>query len=38
LGDYASFYLSMLNRVDPTLVDARDFIKQYLTRSTISSD
>jgi glucose/mannose-6-phosphate isomerase len=38
LGDYASFYLSMLNRVDPTRVDAIDFIKQYLTRSTISSD
>jgi len=38
LGDYASFYLSMLNRVDPTHVDAIDFIKQYLTRSTISSD
>ena len=38
LGDYTSFYLSMLNRVDPTHVDAIDFIKQYLTRSTISSD
>jgi len=38
LGDYASFYLSMLNEVDPTHVDAIDFIKQYLTRSTISSD
>ena len=38
LGDYASFYLSMLNEVDPTHVDAIDFIKQYLTQSTISSD
>ncbi len=38
LGDYASFYLSMLNRVDPTRVDAIDFIKQYLTQSPISGD
>jgi len=38
LGDYASFYLSMLNRVDPTHVDAINFVKQYLTHSTISSD
>ena len=38
LGDYASFYLSMLNEVDPTSTDAIDFIKQYLTKSTISSD
>jgi glucose/mannose-6-phosphate isomerase len=38
LGDYTSFYLSMLNRVDPTRVDAIDFIKQYLTRPTTSSD
>jgi glucose/mannose-6-phosphate isomerase len=38
LGEYTSFYLSMLNRVDPTHVDAIDFIKQYLTRSSISND
>jgi len=38
LGDYSSFYLSMLNEVDPTSIDAINFIKQYLTRSTISSD
>jgi len=38
LGDYSSFYLAMLNRVDPTHIDAINFIKQYLTRSNISSD
>ena len=38
LGDYVSFYLAMLNRVDPTSVHAIDFVKQYLARSTISSD
>jgi glucose/mannose-6-phosphate isomerase len=38
LGEYASFYLSMLNAVDPTSTDAIDFIKQYLTRSGISND
>jgi glucose/mannose-6-phosphate isomerase len=30
LGDYASFYLSMLNEVDPTSTDAIDFVKQRL--------
>jgi len=35
LGDYSSFYLAMLNEVDPTSIDAINFIKQYLTRSTI---
>jgi glucose/mannose-6-phosphate isomerase len=38
LGDYASFYLSMLNEVDPTSTDAINFVKQYLARSAISSD
>jgi glucose/mannose-6-phosphate isomerase len=38
LGDYSSFYLAMLNRVDPTHIDAIDFIKQYLTRSNIPGD
>jgi len=38
LGDYCSFYLAMLNRVDPTSTDAINFIKQYLARSAISSD
>lgn len=38
LGDYSSFYLAMLNRVDPTHIDAINFIKQYLARSVISSD
>jgi glucose/mannose-6-phosphate isomerase len=38
LGDYASFYLSMLNEVDPTSTDAISLVKQYLARSPISSD
>ena len=38
LGDYSSFYLAMLNRVDPTHIDAINFIKQYLTRSNIPGD
>jgi glucose/mannose-6-phosphate isomerase len=38
LGDYASFYLSMLNEIDPTFTDAIDFVKQSLTQSPISSD
>jgi len=38
LGDYASFYLSMLNEVDPTSTDAINFVKQSLVRSPISGD
>jgi len=38
LGEYASFYLSMLNEVDPTSTNAIDFIKQCLAESTISGD
>jgi glucose/mannose-6-phosphate isomerase len=38
LGDYSSFYLAMLNEVDPTWIDAIDFVKQYLARSAPSSD
>jgi glucose/mannose-6-phosphate isomerase len=38
LGDYASFYLAMLNEVDPISIDAINFVKQYLARSTISND
>lgn len=38
LGDYSSFYLAMLNEVDPTSIDAINFIKQYLAQSAISSD
>ena len=38
LGDYSSFYLAMLNEVDPTSIDAIDFIKQYLAQSAISSN
>jgi glucose/mannose-6-phosphate isomerase len=30
LGDYVSFYLAMLNGVDPTPVDSIDFVKRYL--------
>jgi glucose/mannose-6-phosphate isomerase len=38
LGDYCSFYLAMLNRVDPTAIDAINFVKQYLTQSAGSRD
>jgi glucose/mannose-6-phosphate isomerase len=38
LGDYSSFYLAMLNEVDPSSTDAINFVKQCLARSTISSD
>ena len=38
LGDYTSFYLSMLNEVDPTSTDAINLVKQYLAQSAISSD
>jgi glucose/mannose-6-phosphate isomerase len=38
LGDYASFYLSMLNEVDPTSTNAIDFVKQHLAQSSVSSD
>jgi len=30
LADYSSFYLAMLNEVDPTPVDSIDFVKKYL--------
>jgi len=38
LGDYSSFYLAMLNEVDPTSIDAIDFVKQYLAGSAIPTD
>jgi glucose/mannose-6-phosphate isomerase len=38
LGDYASFYLSMLNEVDPTSTDAINFVKQSLAGSPISGE
>jgi glucose/mannose-6-phosphate isomerase len=38
LGDYASFYLSMLNEVDPTSTDAINFVKQSLAQSPVSTD
>ena len=37
LGDYVSFYLLMLNEVDPTSTDAINFMKQSLAQSPISS-
>jgi glucose/mannose-6-phosphate isomerase len=38
LGDYASFYLSMLNEVDPASTGAIDFVKQSLAQSLTSDD
>lgn len=38
LGDYVSFYLAMLNGIDPTSIDAIDFVKRYLSRSDTSGD
>ena len=32
LGDYTSFYLAVLNRVDPTPIDSIDFVKKYLAQ------
>ena len=32
IGDYLSFYLAILNRIDPTPVDNIDFVKNYLAR------
>jgi glucose/mannose-6-phosphate isomerase len=37
LGDYSSFYLAILNEVDPSSTDAINFVKQYLGQSSISS-
>jgi len=38
LGDYTSFYLSILNEVDPTSTDAINFVKQYLAQFATSND
>jgi len=38
LGDYASFYLAILNEVDSISTDAINIVKQYLAQSSISSD
>ena len=38
LGDYCSYYLAMLNEVDPTSIDAINFVKQYLSRPGIPHD
>jgi len=32
MGDYVSFYLAILNRIDPTPVDTIDFMKKYLNK------
>jgi glucose/mannose-6-phosphate isomerase len=37
LGDYSSFYLAILNEVDPSSTDAINFVKQYLGQSSTSS-
>jgi len=34
LGDYLSFYLAILNGIDPTPVDSIDFVKKYLAQFT----
>jgi len=31
-GDYVSFYLAVLNGVDPTPIDSIDFVKKYLAQ------
>ena len=31
LGDYVSYYLAILNRIDPTPVEAIDFLKSRLS-------
>jgi len=31
-GDYLSFYLAILNRIDPTPVDSINFVKKYLAQ------
>ena len=36
-GDYLSFYLAMLNGIDPTPVYSIDFVKEYLARFTTAS-
>ncbi len=33
-GDYVSFYLAILNRIDPTPEDSIDFVKRYLVQFT----
>jgi len=38
LGDYISFYLAILNRVDPTPIYPIDFVKRYLAQFATASD
>jgi glucose/mannose-6-phosphate isomerase len=35
LGDYVSYYLALLNGVDPSPVDAIDYMKGRLARAEI---
>ena len=37
LGDYVSFYLAILNEIDPSPVVSIDFIKKYLSQFTTAS-
>ena len=37
LGDYLSFYLAILNRIDPTPIESIDFVKKYLAQFTAAS-
>jgi glucose/mannose-6-phosphate isomerase len=32
-GDYVSFYLAVLNEIDPTSIDTIDFVKRYLAQT-----
>jgi glucose/mannose-6-phosphate isomerase len=32
-GDYVSFYLAILNEIDPTSIDSIDFVKRYLAQT-----
>jgi len=36
-GDYISFYLAILNRINPTPIDSIDFVKKYLAKFTAAS-
>lgn len=35
LGDYASFYLAMLNGIDPTPVESIDYVKEFVAPSPL---
>ncbi|MAH39147.1 MAG: bifunctional phosphoglucose/phosphomannose isomerase [Dehalococcoidales bacterium] len=38
LGDYLSFYLAILNSIDPTPMEHIDFVKRYLAQFAAASD